>query len=237
MNQDNFLWVLKFPLVLSKTLYHKSVSRRRKADYKTHIMRIYSDSLFSDRSDKFSRARDRISEIAYDEGRNRSVLDIATGCGWQALSLSKRRFKRVAAVDMGSERIEFCKKNLPSKIEFTQMDASHMRFGKEEFDCSVVTAALHDMPEQVIRKVISDIARVTRKRVVVFEPINFKRRNLFSGIYAFAAGLLDESMHLHEYVFCDIDGIMMSHGWKLAFKERAWKGFMEIRVYVKGRHS
>lgn len=224
--------MVKLPVVVAKTLYHKGVTRLRGDGYEEHIKRVYSDELFTDDSDKFAKVRQQVTELAWDGGKNRSVVDVATGAGWQALDLALRDFEKIWGVDLEKARIAWCKREHgEERVKFEVMDAAEMEFGNSEVDAVVVSAGLHDLPEKVLAGVIKELTRVARRRVVIFEPRNFSRGSVVGEVYALAGRMFDESIHFRDYVFAPVDRLFDQGGFELEEKRRVWGGLAEVKCY------
>ena len=99
---SRYAWLIKFPLVLVTTLAVKLKNRslRTTQGYLKHQQEIYGKSLFTDKTDKFNRVRERIAQLAVASGRKRA-LDVATGAGWQALALKEAGFSGAMVTPAG----------------------------------------------------------------------------------------------------------------------------------------
>jgi|GEM_PF-4791066 len=232
-----FGWIIKFPAVLATTLWLKFKYRGSDSEqYVDHLNEVYSSPLLTDNSDKFDAERRRISTSAMQAGTDR-VLDVATGAGWQALDLKRAGFHEVVAIDLVPERIEFCRRlHQDSGIDFRVMDATRLEFPDDYFDAVVVSAALHDLPPSVKDKAITELARVCRGRLVLFEPRTF--RNPIAGRLAgFIGELVDESLYMGDYMRRDISEVLQQAGLRIYAREVAWHGVMEITVAGKEPES
>ena len=228
---SRYAWLIKFPLVLVTTLAVKLKNRslRTTQGYLKHQQEIYGKSLFTDKTDKFNRVRERIAQLAVASGRKRA-LDVATGAGWQALALKEAGFSEVVGVDVVSQRIAFCRQvHRESGVEFQVMDGSNLTYPDNHFDCSVVSAALHDMPSPVKKRVLAELARVTKNRVIIFEPRTFEN-SILGFLYATIGEWLDESLHFRQFVREDLGRILPEQGLEVIHQEAAWHGVMHLTV-------
>ncbi len=101
----------------------------------------------------------------------KKVLDLCTGTGGQLRSIGvvckETRVKPfVVALDMSLEmmqkaRIKSRKKKLD--VDFVQSDATMSSFRDESFDVVCCSLALHDMPSELIEKVVKEVHRILKK--------------------------------------------------------------------------
>lgn len=226
-----YAWIIKFPLVLVTTVVVKLKNRswRTDQDYLKHQHAIYGRELLTDKSDKFTRVRERIAQLALEAGSTRA-LDVATGAGWQALALKRSGFSQVVGVDVVSARIAFCQKiHKETGVTFQVMDGANLKYPDNYFDCSVVSAALHDMPSPVKKQVLAELARVTKNRVIIFEPRTFQNP-ILGFLYATVGEWLDESLHFRQFVQEDLGRVLSEQGLEVIHKEPAWHGMMSLTV-------
>jgi ubiquinone/menaquinone biosynthesis C-methylase UbiE len=91
------------------------------------------------------------------------------------------------------------------------MDATHLAFADRAFDVSVLSLALHHMPEPVQMNVLRELHRVTRRRVVIIEPDVPVKPNWVPA-WVFVANIIDESEHMHEWVQQDFEATCHAAG-------------------------
>jgi ubiquinone/menaquinone biosynthesis C-methylase UbiE len=223
-------WVLRFPRVLARSFRLKQKNHRLGADetYEIHQKQFFATELTDAGSDKFSAIRRRVALYAFGEGCQRA-LDVATGRGFQAGALRDVGIPHVVGVDFVTERIQSARTLFPEGIDFQVMDASRLPYPDGYFDCATVSAALHDMPALTRRKVIAEMARVTRRTVVVFEPRTL-RNPLLAYLYGTVGDLLDESLNFRSYVREDLATILQENGLRIERDENVWGWLMNIKV-------
>jgi SAM-dependent methyltransferase len=225
-----FGWLPLYPLVFVFTAVVKFKNRKLATDenYMRHQMEFFGFSRrLQDRfgrdflapSDKFVQQRPIINQYALSgqDGWPFKVLDVATGCGFQAMSLKEAGAQEVCAIDIVAERVQqACKSYGNRGITFARMDAAHMTYATDSFDAAVISCALHDMPTKTKRAVLSEMVRVVRTggNVVIFEP-----RTFASAPVGFLLGLLgellDESLNIQEYVMDDLNPVLAELGLEL----------------------
>ena len=115
-------------------------------------------------------------------------------------------------------------------IKFQVMDAANLSYRDKFFDCSTVSAALHDMPTAVKRKAILELVRVTQNTIVIFEPRTFKNP-FIAFIYGIIGEILDESLNFKEYVKDDLSILFQDHNFDMIKDENVWYGILNIKVF------
>ncbi|MGD2048307.1 MAG: class I SAM-dependent methyltransferase [Chloroflexota bacterium] len=230
-------WLLLYPLVLIFTAFMKIKNRNlAKGDrYLRHQIEFFS---FSNRlqqrlsrkylrpSDKFYKFRPFLNEYAFSghDGRFLKMLDVATGCGFQAKALKDAGASEVIGIDIVPERLDEARHLFGQKgITFMEMDAADLTFSDDYFDATVVSCALHDMPTPIKRRAIAEMVRVTRPQgnVVIFEPRTFKSKPI--GFFLGLVGeLLDESINIKEFVMDDLNPVLGEHGLELVAEQNVY---------------
>lgn len=230
-------WLLLYPLVLIFTAFMKIKNRNLAKDgrYLTHQIEFFSFSRrFQQRlgreyllpSDKFYKFRPILNVYAFsgNDGRPLKMLDVATGCGFQAKALKDAGANEVIGIDVVPERVDEARKLFGHDgITFIEMDAADLTFSDDYFDTTIVSCALHDMPTRIKRRVIAEMVRVTRPRgnVVIFEPRTFKSKPI--GFFLGLIGeLLDESINIKEFVMDDLNPVLEEHGLELIAEQNVY---------------
>jgi len=102
------------------------------------------------------------------------ILDICCGTGTLTIMLAGklRREGRVVGIEISPDQLRVArKKEKPFGLSFLQVDAQDLRFSDCYFDKAVICGALHEMPEQVRKNVLSESYRVIKPkgRIVIVE--------------------------------------------------------------------
>jgi ubiquinone/menaquinone biosynthesis C-methylase UbiE len=201
----------------------------RREDYRKHQRRFFSHRILEDGSDKFYSVRRRIAKYAFSSDSD-LALDVATGHGFQAQALKQMGIPLVIGIDLVQERVEYCKRTCCyDGLQFAVMDAVRLSYADKTFDCTTVCAVLHDMPPAIRKDAIAEIARVTKKRIVFFEPRTF-RNPLFAIIYGILGELVDESLYFRQYAREDLIALIEANGLEVVAQETAWHRLMQIVV-------
>lgn len=128
-----------------------------------------------------------------------SVLDVCTGTGELAIAMA-RRGAHVTGVDISTSMLARATSKLVTpKPTFLEMDAVALEFHDQSFDISTISLALHHMPEDVQQRVLAEMWRVSRRKVVIVEP-HTPRNPLFWKGWTVFANWIDESELMYEWV-------------------------------------
>lgn len=112
------------------------------------------------------------------------ILDVATGTGKLAVKLAEKGCD-VTAIDFSSDMLKKAKipKGLKN-LNFQQMDATNLaEFDDNTFDITLISFALHDMPEIIQKRILIEMLRVTKKggNIIIIDYNEYPRlsRNKF----------------------------------------------------------
>jgi hypothetical protein len=96
-----------------------------------------------------------------------SVLDVGCGREGRLVSWIGAR-SQLVGVDLVGDAP-------PGYDEFIQLDIRDLseRFGEDEFDCAVALDVVEHLSKDAGRKLLADLERVARRRVVIFTPNGF----------------------------------------------------------------
>ena len=139
------------------------------------------------------------------------VLDLCTGTGSLGLRFASRGAD-VVGVDLARGMLKRASTKANGlRSYWLEMDATRLGFPDDSFDVSVLSLALHHMPEEVQVNVLSELRRVTRRRVVLIEP-EVPVKPGWMPAWAFVANIIDESEYMGEWVRQDFAGTCRSAG-------------------------
>ncbi len=118
------------------------------------------------------------------------VLDVCTGTGAVAHELAKGGAS-VTGIDLSEDMLKQARrKRGADAIRFLRMDATEMIFESNAFDAATISWGLHEMPLEIIRRVLREIHRVTKRQLIVFDYRQPSPRVLAS-IYRLMLGLYE----------------------------------------------
>ena len=160
--------------------------------------------------------------------REDRVLDVCTGTGDAALEFAGQ-CDDVTGIDLSVEMLAVArKKNRESKIRFLQMDATRLNFADREFNVSTISFGLHDMPPEVRERVLREMARVTRKRIVIVDynpPLNRLLRAIYIALIS-----LYESKYFPDFARSDFEALLARCGLQVEREKALWLGLLRICV-------
>lgn len=95
------------------------------------------------------------------------VLDVCCGTGNSAIAIAKKNDNNtVIGIDLSSDMLKAARnkaiKNKFDNISFREMNAAKTDFSNESFDVVTVSLALHEMPQELIDLILTEIGRVLK---------------------------------------------------------------------------
>lgn len=146
------------------------------------------------------------------------VLDLCTGTGGLGLRFASRGAE-VVGVDLARGMLKRASaKANGSRSHWLEMDATYLGFPDNAFDVSVLSLALHHMPEPVQINVLGELRRVTRRKVVLIEPEVPVKPNWMPA-WSFVANIIDESEFMSEWMRQDFADTCRKAGLKVELIE------------------
>ena len=139
------------------------------------------------------------------------VLDLCTGTGALALSFAAQG-AHVVGTDIARAMLKRASaKGMKNDLAWLEMDSTELAFADDSFEVSVLSLALHHMPEAVQLRVLRELRRVTSRRVVIIEPDVPVKPNWVPA-WKFVASIIDESEYMDEWADQDFIGTCESAG-------------------------
>lgn len=150
--------------------------------------------------------------------KDKNILDICTGTGDLAIEFAKQGNK-VIGMDLSEEMIKVAeKKNKFSNLKFEVGDATNLSFENKSFDVVTASFGLHEMPTDIMLKVLGELMRVLKDRGQ-FIIIDFnKGKSLFFKI-AYPFIKLFECKYYNDFINLDLEKILEEHGFKIKKEE------------------
>ncbi len=181
-------------------------------DYRRHILYFYNRfAKYYDLGEPVRRGtRHKAVALSGWQPGDR-VLDVCTGTGELALAFA-RRGAQVVGVDIATRALECAAaKAVDPQPTWLEMDATKLHFEDGAFDISTIGFALHHMLEPTQRRVLAEMVRVTRRKVVIVEPHTPANPRL-QPIWATVHSWFDESEYHQEWARQDFAGTCRAVG-------------------------
>ena len=191
--------------------YWSEVANRIKARKGENIIAGDDEPFYRYKRKKF------ISMLNSVNFKDKSVLEIGCGPGGNLQEIWKRYPLRLAGVDISADMIELSKNKLPQEIELIKIDGTSLPFKDQEFDYVFTATVLqHNTNEEMLKKIMAELCRVSGDRVYLFERVEDKIKG--------DDLCLGRPINYYEQI-CN------SHGFKLINTE-----FINIRIsyYISG---
>jgi len=181
-------------------------------DFREHIHHYYNRAANNYDLIEFIRRGTRAKAIHYSDWQpGEKVLDVCTGTGELALAFAKLGAE-VTGIDIVDNMLQRAKeKSNGYHPTWLKMDATEMKFPAKYFDVATLSLALHHMPNRTQHKVLSELARVTRRKVILVEPHQPFNKNLHWA-WGLVASLVDESEYMPQWVRQDLSQTCQTAG-------------------------
>ena len=184
-------------------------------DFRGHVLYHYNKfAALYDLGEIIRRGTRRKAMVLSGWQPGEKVLDLCTGTGELALTFATQG-AAVIGVDLARGMLKVASaKSMGSVSAWMEMDAIHLGFADRSFEVSMLSLALHHMPEAVQVQVLKELCRVTSRRVVIIEPDVPVKPNWVPA-YVWVASVIDESEYMHEWVHQDLSRTCETAGLKV----------------------
>jgi len=179
-----------------------------------------------------ARVRQQVVEhTGADKGS--TILDVATGTGQQAFAFAKRGYD-VVGVDITESMLDIARKNNKAGlVEFEAGDATHLRFTDGSFDVACISFALHDMPLTIRKRVLEEMARVTRPNgIILVVDYDLPHSRIGRGLI-YRLVTLYESEFYKQFISSDLDALLGEVGLEVVGKHSLLFGAARILKAVR----
>jgi SAM-dependent methyltransferase len=240
--RDDRHWLLRFARVWYGT--HQLKLRRRRehlSDAQYYRLAFAVDPVAAAaKGDKFASTRTAVTRGIRQDRRTARVLDLGTGLGFQARSIWDAGYRQVYACDLVPDRIAIARTlHARTAIKFMMGDMQTLGFPDRSLDAITISVALHDLAAVGVEMVLAECERtlVPGGRLVVLEPR--WQRDLASAphrwVYRFCGRLLDESVHLDDFLRFDLAGRLTPRGFTLVSRAVVWHSVLCLYTFEKAR--
>ncbi len=104
--------------------------------------------------------------------KGKTVLELGSGPGGNLQEVWQESPSKLVGVDISDEMIKLSKKHLSNDIELVKIDGTVLPFKDNEFDLVFTATVLqHNTDEEMLKKIIAEICRVSKTKVYLFERI------------------------------------------------------------------
>ena len=105
--------------------------------------------------------------------RGEALLDVGSGPG----ELSKLFSEEYAGVDYSKNYIEYAQKKYPKK-KFFQGNVLDLSIPEKSYDIVLLASFIHHFNDEEVKKILINMNKVARKRIVLLEPCPWKANPL-----------------------------------------------------------
>jgi ubiquinone/menaquinone biosynthesis C-methylase UbiE len=105
----------------------------------------------------------------------KSILEIGSGPGGNLKEIWTKKPSRLVGADISLEMIMIAQNHLSDKIELEKIDGTALPFKDNEFDIVFTATVLqHNTNEEMLKKIMAELCRVSKEKVFLFERIETK---------------------------------------------------------------
>ncbi|MGF1507222.1 MAG: class I SAM-dependent methyltransferase [Anaerolineae bacterium] len=169
-----------------------------------------------------------VSEVGLDRGD--TVLDVATGRGYQAAAFAQRGYPTVGMDLVHSRARESRSQQDDEALQWASGSATDLPFKDNAFDAVTISLALHAMPPRERLAALRELRRVAAKRVVILEPRAWDWWPA-KPFYAAMGHVMDESLFFFRFAMNDLDRRFSGIGLRLLRLRRCYVGDI-LAIYV-----
>lgn len=106
------------------------------------------------------------------EFKGKKVLELGCGPGGNLQEVWKKSPKRLMGADISADMLELSREKLPKEIALIKIDGTSLPFKDKEFDYAFTATVLqHNTDENMLKKIMAELCRVSSKKVFLFERI------------------------------------------------------------------
>jgi ubiquinone/menaquinone biosynthesis C-methylase UbiE len=236
------LWILDFPATWYQTYRLKRLRVRHGWTDRQYYREMYSLPRLTHaiEGDKFTGLRASITaEVGLDRESSR-VLDLATGRGYQARHLWDHGYRHVYGCDVVEDRVRQARLlHAGTGLEWFVADLTRTAMPSGAFDAITVSVALHDVAAKDLKAILEEAVRILRVggRLIVLEPrhVGDIRTTLARWVYPSVADVLDESVHMKDFVSFDLAQCAADVGLALTRRQILWHRILCLYSFEKTR--
>ena len=199
-------------------------------DFRKRVIFYYNRfAKFYDISEFFRKETRQAMVKASGCGPGNNVLEICSGTCELALSFAREGVHTVA-VDLARDMLRIGRqKSSFEHLEFLETDALQLPFQDKSFDVVAISLALHHMPETVQIKVIKEMARLARSKVIMVEW-HTPNKPIYKTLKGLLIRLMDVSEHLQAWMHQDFSETCKLSGLNIIEEQILTKGFHRLTV-------
>jgi len=99
-------------------------------------------------------------------------LEIGNGPGGNLVEISKLHPARLVGVDISAQMVKLAQEKVSKDVEVIKIDGTTLPFEDQEFDIVFTATVLqHNTDETMLKKLIAELARVSKDKVILFERV------------------------------------------------------------------
>lgn len=124
--------------------------------------------------EKKKEVEERNKEILNKYVKGRHILEIGCGRGDFLKYLKESFHCECYGIDISKEMLEYARKNNPGPY-YIYDDSTKLKYKTDAFDVVIFNSALHHIPKDKLKYVISEAKRVSKDKIVIYEGFLFEK--------------------------------------------------------------
>jgi len=162
---------------------------------------------------------------------NKSILDVCTGTGGQALAFAQKG-NRVYGVDISEEMLRLARKKRGAQnIVYSNASCTELDFKDNFFDLAIISFGLHEMPAAARSKALKEIRRVLKNNADFIVVDYSMPESRFIRFFALSFLNLYECRYYPEFVRSDVVSMIAGQGFLLKEKTDLVLGSVMIMLF------
>ncbi len=140
-------------------------------------IRSHKNVVAGDDSPYYRYKRSKFINMLMDfDWNDKTVLELGSGPGGNLKQLLETKAKSLNGVDISSEMIELAEANInDTRVGLTKINGTEIPFADESFDVVFSSTVLqHNTDEEMMKKILKEMCRVSGDSVILFERIESK---------------------------------------------------------------
>ena len=147
--------------------YWSEVANRIKARKGKNIIAGDDEPFYRYKRKKF------LSMLNTVEFKGKKVLELGCGPGGNLQEVWRKSPDRLTGADISADMLELSREKLPNEIELIKIDGTSLPFKDKQFDYAFTATVLqHNTDEEMLKKIMAELCRVSGNKVFLFENIN-----------------------------------------------------------------
>ena len=165
----------------------------------------------------------------------RSVLELGPGPGGNLQLLRELGARELIGCDIAPEMIAIARRNLGDDVDLRLLDGPSLPLGDRSVDISLTVTVLQHNPDDAVRSLIAELARVTRHRIELIEDTTtFRPRSPTPSYHVRDVTTYIALLTAHGFALEEVEYMNVWASERTALAIRRIGGLLARRAYREG---